>query len=63
MKLLRTLCWLGVALIGAIAFGVVASARGEGVSAAYLIVAAVCTYVIAYRFYSSVPRRQGAGAR
>ena len=53
MKLLRTFCWLGVALTGAVAFGIVASARGEGVSAAYLIVAAVCTYVIAYRFYAS----------
>jgi carbon starvation protein len=53
MKLLRALFWLGIALAGASAFGVVASARGEGVSAAYLIVAAVCTFAIGYRFYAS----------
>ena len=53
MKLLRILFWLGVALAGASAFGVVAFARGEGVSAAYLIVAAVCTFAIGYRFYAS----------
>jgi carbon starvation protein len=53
MKLLRTFTWFLVALIGAGAFGVIAMARGEAISGAYLVVAAVCTYVISYRFYSS----------
>jgi carbon starvation protein len=53
MRFLRTMLWLAVALAGASAFAVVAGARDERVSAAYLIVAAVCTYVIAYRFYAS----------
>src|SRR5207253_288488 len=38
--------------LGAAAFGVLALARGETINAAWLLTAAVCTYVIAYRFYS-----------
>ena len=41
-----------MALAGAAAFGVLALARGETISAAWLVVAAVCTYLVAYRFYS-----------
>src|SRR6188474_335684 len=44
--------WIGVAVLGAGAFGVLALARGETISAAWLVVAAVCTYLVAYRFYS-----------
>jgi carbon starvation protein len=45
------LLWAVVALAGAAGWGALALARGEPVSAAWLIVAAVCTYLIAYRFY------------
>jgi carbon starvation protein len=45
--------WTAVALLGAGALGVLALARGEPVSAAWLIVAALCTYAIGYRFYSA----------
>ena len=48
----RHLPWLLVGLLGAGAFGVVATARGEPVSAPWIVVAAVCTYLIAYRYYS-----------
>jgi carbon starvation protein len=41
-----------VAVVGAIAFGVIALSRGEPVNAAWLVVAAVCIYFIAYRFYA-----------
>src|SRR5574341_2010843 len=44
--------WGGIAALGAVAFGVLALSRGESVNAAWLLTAAVCTYVIAYRFYS-----------
>jgi carbon starvation protein len=44
--------WGLVALLGAAAFGVLALARGETINAAWLLTAAVCTYVVAYRFYS-----------
>src|SRR5437868_14976756 len=49
---LRALLWTAVALLGAGAFAVLALARGEQISAAWLITAAVCTYAVAYRFYS-----------
>src|SRR5215218_8731371 len=51
-KLLSWLGWLFVAIIGASAFAWLALSRGERVSAAWLVTAAVCTYLIAYRFYS-----------
>ncbi len=44
--------WVLVAGLGAVAFGVLALARGETISAAWLVIAAVCTYAVAYRFYS-----------
>ncbi len=51
-KTLSVLVWVLVALAGAGAFGVIALARGETISAAWLVVAAVCTYLVAYRYYS-----------
>jgi len=44
--------WISVAVAGAIAFGMIALARGETISAAWLIVAGVCSYAVAYRFYA-----------
>src|SRR6186713_2085423 len=44
--------WVAVAVAGAAAFGVMALSRGETISAAWLVVAAVCSYLVAYRFYS-----------
>src|SRR5687768_12697178 len=51
-KPLSTLVWVLVAAAGAGAFGFIALARGETISAAWLVVAAVCSYLVAYRFYS-----------
>jgi carbon starvation protein len=45
------LLWLGVAALGAFSFAILALSRGESVNAAWLVIAAVCTYAIAYRFY------------
>src|SRR5689334_25355071 len=50
--LLRSLLWALVALAGAGALAWLALERGETVSAAWLVTAAVCTYLVAYRFYS-----------
>src|SRR5579872_4758360 len=52
MALRDRLLWAGVALLGAISFGIVALTRGEPVNAAWLVIAAVCIYFIAYRFYA-----------
>jgi len=45
------LLWTAVAALGAVSFAIVALNRGEAVNAAWLVVAAVCVYFIAYRFY------------
>jgi carbon starvation protein len=46
------LLWAAVVALGVVSFGIVALSRGETVNAAWLVIAAVCTYVIAYRFYA-----------
>jgi carbon starvation protein len=46
------LLWAAVIALGAVSFGIVALSRGESVNAAWLVIAAVCIYLIAYRFYA-----------
>ncbi|MGZ4577210.1 MAG: carbon starvation CstA family protein, partial [Mycobacterium sp.] len=41
-----------VAVIGAVAWAIIALARGETVNAVWFVVAAICTYVIGFRFYA-----------
>ena len=55
--------WTAVAIVGAVAWGVIALVRGEQISAAWLIFAAVASYAIAYRFYARFIAQQGAGGR
>ncbi|MGN6391129.1 MAG: carbon starvation CstA family protein [Gemmatimonadales bacterium] len=50
--MLPILVWLVVALAGAAGWGALALHRGETINAAWLVLAAVCTYLIAFRFYS-----------
>jgi carbon starvation protein len=49
---LPKLAWAAVAALGAVALGTVALHRGETINAAWLVVAAVCTYLVGYRFYA-----------
>ncbi|MBF6285922.1 carbon starvation protein A [Nocardia cyriacigeorgica] len=42
----------GIAILGAAAWTILAIARGESVNAVWIVIAAVCTYIIAYRFYA-----------
>ncbi|HEX8606837.1 MAG TPA: carbon starvation CstA family protein [Pseudoduganella sp.] len=44
--------WAALSLLGAGALAVVALKRGEPISAIWIVIAAVCVYLIAYRFYS-----------
>ncbi len=44
--------WTAVALLGALGYAVLAIRRGEHVSSGWMLLAAVCTYTIGYRFYS-----------
>ncbi|WP_096285786.1 carbon starvation CstA family protein [Mycobacterium ahvazicum] len=41
-----------IAVIGALAWAVVAFLRGETVNAVWIVVAAICTYIIGFRFYA-----------
>ena len=52
-RLLRILLWLAVSLLGATAVGIAALQRNEPVNALWLVVAGVCTFAVAYRFYSA----------
>src|SRR5215218_4049588 len=57
----KRLGWLAVALVGAVAWAVLALHRGETISAAWVVLAAVGTYLIAYRFYSGFLANQVLG--
>src|SRR5881409_1711532 len=51
-KSFKYVLWAGVALLGAGAYAMLALRRGEQISSAYLLLAALCSYAIGYRFYS-----------
>ena len=51
-KLLAQLVWIAVGLLGAWAYLTLALRRGEPVNSIYILVSALCSYVIGYRFYS-----------
>ncbi|MFK3738727.1 carbon starvation CstA family protein [Massilia sp. TN1-12] len=51
-KLASRLGWAALSLVGAGALGYVALKRGESINAVWVVMAAVCVYLIAYRFYS-----------
>jgi carbon starvation protein len=46
------LVWASISVLGAASFAVLALHRGESVNSLWLLVAAISTYVVAYRFYS-----------
>jgi carbon starvation protein len=52
MRWIRALVWSLIALAGGASFSIIAFVRGEPVSAAHLLAAAIGTYLIGYRFYS-----------
>jgi len=47
----KYLIWAGLSVVGAFALGYIALNRGEQINALWIVVAAVCIYLIAYRFY------------
>ena len=51
-KALSVLLWVGISILGAFAYGTIALRRGEPINSAYLLIAAICTFVIGWRFYS-----------
>jgi len=41
-----------IAILGAVGWAMVAIVRGEHINSVWLVAAAVCTYIIAFRFYA-----------
>jgi carbon starvation protein len=54
---LKIAIWVAIALLGGLAWVMLAVVRGETVNAIWFVFAAVCTYLIGYRFYSKVIER------
>ena len=52
MRYLKKIFWILVAVMGAVALGMIATARGEPLNAVWLVAAAGCIYALGYRFYS-----------
>jgi carbon starvation protein len=52
-RLAATLLWLLLAIAGAGALAAIALSRGEPVNGLFFVIAAGCTYLVAYRFYSA----------
>ncbi|MDZ3838592.1 MAG: carbon starvation CstA family protein, partial [Rhodospirillales bacterium] len=51
-KSLQYVVFAAIAVLGAVSLGFVALNRGETVNAVWILTAALCTFAIAYRFYS-----------
>jgi carbon starvation protein CstA len=51
-RLTSQLGWAALSLVGAVSLAYVALKRGESINAVWVVMAAVCVYLIAYRFYS-----------
>ena len=49
----RLVFWMAATVLGALAIGGIATARGEAINAWWLIAAAVCVYAIGYRVYGA----------
>lgn len=50
--------FLVLAILGAFAWSMIALVRGEEINAVWFVIAAVCTYLVAYRFYAKFIERK-----
>ncbi|MEL4359285.1 MULTISPECIES: carbon starvation CstA family protein [unclassified Luteococcus] len=53
LKPKQLVIWGGIALLGAVAWASIALARKESINGIWFVFAAVCSYLIAYRFYAT----------
>jgi carbon starvation protein len=51
MSIQKKLIWTAITVLGAVSLAIVALTRGEPINAAWLVVAAACVHLTAYRFY------------
>ncbi|WP_374595076.1 carbon starvation CstA family protein [Sphingosinicella sp.] len=49
---MRHLPWIVFAIVGAFALSVIATERGEPINALWIVTAAVCIFLVAYRYYA-----------
>jgi carbon starvation protein len=54
---LKIAIWAAIALLGGLAWTMIAIVRGETINAIWFVFASVCTYFIGYRFYSKYIER------
>ncbi|MCI1020286.1 carbon starvation protein A [Microbacterium sp. C5A9] len=54
---LKIVLWVAIAVLGGVAWTMLAIVRGETVNAIWFVFAAVCTYLVFYRFYSKFIER------
>ncbi|HTB15499.1 MAG TPA: carbon starvation CstA family protein [Bryobacteraceae bacterium] len=52
LRFLKRLLWALIAIAAAFAMATIAQSRGEPVNSMWLVIAAVCTYLLGYRFYA-----------
>ena len=52
-RVLPVLIWVILAIVAATALATIALHRGEPISATWFVLAAVCSYLVSYRFYSA----------
>ncbi|MGB7844783.1 MAG: carbon starvation CstA family protein [Candidatus Acidiferrum sp.] len=52
-RLLAIIAWVAVGALGAMALAKIALHRGEPINATWFVLAAVCSYLVAYRLYSA----------
>ncbi len=52
-RLSKAVAWVAIALLGAGALAAIAIERDEKITGTWFVVAAVCIYLVAYRFYSA----------
>ena len=53
MAFLKKLLWMVIAAGAAVGLGAIATSRGERINSIWLVLAAACSYLLAYRFYGS----------
>jgi len=52
-RILQIVIWVALAVVAAAALATIALHRGEPISATWFVLAAVCSYLVAYRLYSA----------
>ena len=54
----KIIIWSAIALLGGVAWVMIAIVRGETINAVWFVFASVCSYLIAFRFYSKLVERK-----